>query len=101
MATEIAAIDDDGDGKGRAATDKGPDGTIAGLTYLDNPAVPTSADPDVQRLLTRQRELTDAIDDLRRRQASMKADEFDQQMDALVTELAQVSRDIRRRTGGN
>jgi hypothetical protein len=42
MATEIAAIDDDGDGKGRVATDKGPDGAIAGVTYLDNPAVPTS-----------------------------------------------------------
>jgi hypothetical protein len=29
----------------------------------------------------------------------MNADDFNQQMDALVTELAQVSRDLRTRTG--
>ena len=99
MATERPMFDDTGDGKGRDAATDGPDGTVAGLTYLDVPEVATSSDPAVQKLLTRQQELTAQIDQLRRRQPSMPPAEFDRQFEPLIIELSLVSRDIRRRGG--
>ena len=97
MSTETAAIDDTGDGKGRLATATGDDGVIAGLTYLDVPAAPTSADPEVQKLLIRQQALTEQIDELRRRRPSIAAEEFDREFEKLIVELSLVSRDVRGR----
>lgn len=98
MATETAAIDDDGDGKGRIASTDGPDGKIAALTYLDVPAVVTVSDPELQKLLTRQQALTTEVDDLRRRRAMMPEAEFNAQLEKLLVELAEVSREVRRRS---
>ena len=98
MATEIAMLDDDGDGKGRIATATGSDGSIAALTYLDAVAVPTASDPEVQKLLVRQQQLTEAVDDLRRRRGTMPTEEYDKELERLLTELATVSRDVRQKT---
>jgi hypothetical protein len=99
MATETAVLDDTGDGKGRLATAEAPAGSAAALLYLDAPKVATSADPELQKLLTRQQALTDQVDDLRRRRSSMSDDDFTRQFEALLAELAEVSRDVRRRSG--
>lgn len=96
MATETAMIDDDGDGKGRVATATGPDGSIAALTYLDAVVVATSSDPETQKLLLQQQQLTEQIDDLRRRRATIPADEYDKQLEKLLTDLAVVSARVRR-----
>jgi hypothetical protein len=98
MATETAAIDDDGDGKPRTGPATGPDGNVAALTYLDGVVVATSADPEVQKLLVRQQALTEQVDDLRRRQGSMPAAQYESELEKLLTELAVVSRDIRLRS---
>jgi hypothetical protein len=98
LATETAALDDDGDGKPRTGTATGPDGNVAGLTFLDAAVVATSADPEVQKLLARQQVLTEQVDDLRRRQGSMPAAQYEAELEKLLTELAVVSRDIRTRT---
>lgn len=100
MATEKAVLDDTGDGVGRDAASTGPDGTIAGLTYLDTATMPTSSDPAVQDLIGRQKTLTEQVDDLRRRRPNMPAEEFDREFEKLIVELALVSRDVRRKTGG-
>jgi hypothetical protein len=100
MATEVAVLNDSGDGSGQDATAKRGDGSIAELTYLDAVAVPTSSDPETQRLLVRQRDLTERMDDLRRRRATMPADEYDRAFEKLALELADVSREVRKRTGG-
>jgi hypothetical protein len=97
MAVEVAVFDDDGDGKGRDATMTGPDGNAAAVTYLDAVAVPTSSNPELQPLIVKRQELTEQVDDLRRRRTSMSAADFDKQFEQLVTELAVVSRDLRRR----
>ena len=81
------------------ATVDGPDGNIASVTYLDTPAVATSTDPATQQLLTRQRELNDQIDELKRRQSSMSADEYSKQLEQLITDLATVSAAIRQKQG--
>ena len=98
MATEHAMLDDSGDGKGRDAANAGGDGAIAALTYLDVVAAPTSSDPEVQKLLLRQQTLTEQVDDLRRRRASMSAEDFDREFEKLIVDLALVSRDVRRKT---
>ncbi len=100
MATETAVLDDNGDGKGRLADTAGPDGSVAALTFLEPVQVPTSSDPETQRLLTRQLELTNQIDELRRKQPSMPAAEFDREFERLMLDLSKVSSEVRRRTGG-
>jgi hypothetical protein len=98
MATENALIDDNGDAKGRDAGATGPDGEVAGLTFLAPMDTPTSTDPETQKLIARQVELTQQVDDLRRRRSSMPPIAFDQEFERLIIELAVVSRDVRKRT---
>jgi hypothetical protein len=100
MATEVAVLDDTGSGTGRDATAlANADTSLAALTYLDGVALPSSNDPEVQRLLARQQTLTEQMDELRRKKASMPADQYDKEFEALVLELASVSRDVRQKTG--
>ena len=100
LSTEHAVYDDLGDGKPHDATSTtGDAGVIAGLTYLDVIAAPTSSDPEVQQLLTRQRSLIEQVDALRRRRPSMSSDDFDREFEKLIVDLAVVSRDVRRKTG--
>jgi tetratricopeptide (TPR) repeat protein len=100
LATEHALIDDTGKGTGRDATTGGQNGSLAGLTYLDAVATPSSADPAVQTLYDRQRALTGQVDDLRRRRDSLSPAEFDRAFEPLILDLSVVSHDIRRRSGG-
>ena len=99
MSTETPTIEDTGDGKGRSAVATGDDGAIAALTYLDVVAAPTAADPEVRALLVRQQTLTEQIDELRRRRATLSAADFDREFEKLIIDLALVSRDVRKRTG--
>lgn len=101
MATETAVIDDTGEGKGRQASVEAPPNSPASLLYLNAPRVATSSDPETQKLIARQQALTEQVDDLRRRQSSMAPEAFARQFEALLTELAEVSREVRRRTAGN
>ena len=68
---------------------------MAGLTYIDPPPVIATTDPELQKLLARRQALTEQIDALRRRQATMPEAEFTRQLEALIVELATVSRDVR------
>jgi hypothetical protein len=97
MSTETAVIEDTGDGKGRNSAATGDDGAIAALTYLDVVAMPTASDPALRDLMLRQQQLTEQVDDLRRRRASMSAADFDREFEKLIVDLALVSRDIRRK----
>jgi hypothetical protein len=53
----------------------------------------------VQQLLARQQALTNEIDELRRRRGSMPSDQYDSELDRLLTELAAVSAEVRQKTG--
>jgi hypothetical protein len=98
MSTETPTIEDTGDGKGRSAVATGDDGVVAALTYLDVVAAPTAADPEVRALLVRQQTLTEQIDELRRRRATLSTADFDREFEKLIIDLALVSRDVRKRT---
>jgi hypothetical protein len=95
LATEHAMLDDTGEGTGRDASAQATSVTLASLTYLDAPAAAKSADPAVQALIDRREALTKQIDDLRARQSSMPAADYQQQFEKLALELAQVSAEIR------
>jgi hypothetical protein len=96
LATEHAVLDDSGEGTGRDAAAPAAGVTLATLTYLDAPHVATSADPAVQALIDRREALTKEIDDLRSRQSSMPAVEYQQQFEKLALDLAQVSAQLRK-----
>jgi len=98
MATENALIDDDGDSVGHLATAAAPDGKVAALTYFGGVTVATSTDPETQRLLARQQQLTEQVDELRRKQGSMPQADYDKQFEQLMLDLAQVSAEVRKRT---
>ncbi len=98
MATETALLDDNGDGKGRIASAEGDDGSIAALTYLGGVVLPTSTDPEVQALLARQRALTEQVDELRRKQGTMPAEQYQREFEQLMLDLAQVSAEVRKKT---
>jgi hypothetical protein len=97
LATEHAMFDDSGDGKATDAAGSG-EGDVAGLTYLDTIAAPTSSDPEIQKLLSRQQALTQQVDELRKRRQSMPAEQFDREFEELMIELSLVSREIRRKS---
>jgi hypothetical protein len=99
LPKEHALFDDTGDGEGRDATDPGKskDGDVAALTYLDTIARPTSSDPEIQKLLDRQLALTQQIDDLRKRRQSMPVEKYEEEFEKLVTELAVVTQELKKR----
>jgi hypothetical protein len=99
LPKEHALFDDTGDGQGRDATDPGKnkDGDAAALTYLDTVARPTSSDPEIQKLLDRQFALTQQIDDLRKRRQSMPVEKYEEEFEKLVTELAVVTMELKKR----
>jgi hypothetical protein len=99
LPNEHALFDDTGDGQGRdaAGTGKEKDGDVAALTYLDTVARPTSSDPEIQKLLDRQLALTQQIDDLRKRRQSMPAEKYEEEFEKLVTELAVVTAELKKR----
>jgi len=101
LMTEHAAFDDTGEGIARdAVVAGGAIGTAAGLTFLDAPAAPKSNDPVTQDLLVKQQNLTQQVDDLRRKRPTMTPAAYDAEFEKLILELSLVSRDVRRRTGG-
>lgn len=99
LPNEHALFDDTGDGEARDAkgTGKDKDGDIAGLTYLDTVARPTSSDPEIQKLLDRQASLTQQIDDLRKRRQSLPVEKYEEEFEKLVTELAIVTQELKKR----
>lgn len=99
MATESGLIDDIGDGKGRDGAAPAPVGSLAALTYFEGVPVVTSSDPEMQRLLTRRQSLTEEVDELRRRQSTLPAADYQREFERLMIDLATVSRDIARKSG--
>ncbi len=101
LATERPLLDDNGDGVGKEASDPGEDGALASRTYLDEPvpgAAPT--DPALVKLLQRKAALEAEVEELRVRRTFMPAAEYAQEFEKLMIDLAQVSHEVRKRTGG-
>ncbi len=101
LVTERALIEDNGDGVGRdAASTTGDDGMLATMTYLDAVVESKPTDPQLQMLLQRQDLLTQQVDELRRKKATMPAAEYDTAWEKLMIELATLGAEIRKKGGG-
>ncbi|TAK17038.1 MAG: hypothetical protein EPO35_04080 [Acidobacteria bacterium] len=97
MQPEHAVLDDDGDGTGRQATGEGKDGTLASVTFVDAVIASRPADPELQQMVQKQEQLLLQLDALKKRKAQMKPEEYQPAWEALIIELATVSRDVRAR----
>ena len=100
LQSEHPALDDNGDGvwKNGAADDH--DGISASLTYLDSAVETRSTDPQLQFLVQRQDDLLTQFEQLKRKKSTMKAEDYDTEMEKVLTDLALLGRDIRKRGGG-
>ena len=91
LSTERALLDDNGDGVGRSASEKGEDGSLATRTYLDENlpgAAPT--DEALLKLLQRKALIEAELDELKIRRAFLQRDEYLKEFERIVTELARV-----------
>jgi hypothetical protein len=98
LATERALLDDNGDGVGREAAGKGDDGSLASHVYLDEPlpgAPPT--DEVLLQLLQKRAAIEGELDELKVRRNFLRPNEYQQEFERLMIELARVNRDIRAR----
>jgi len=97
LATERALLDDTGDGTGIEAAGTGEDGALARATYLERD-VAEDADPDLTELLGRRRSLEEQAERLKQRKATMPIETWEREFEALMIDLARVSRRIRSRS---
>jgi hypothetical protein len=100
MQPEHAALDDDGDGAGRQATGEGKDGTLSSLTFMDAMVATRAADPELQQMIQRQEQLLLKLDALKKQKARMTPAEYQPAWEALIIEIATVSREVRTRLKG-
>jgi hypothetical protein len=98
LATERARLDDNGDGDGVDATEAGTDGALARATYLERDPAALEGDPELTGLLTRRRLLEEQAERLKQRKPSMPLEQWEREFEALMIELARVSRRIRSRS---
>ncbi len=103
LQTEHALLDDNGDGKGIATpAANAADGRMASRAFLG--AAPDAARvagrPGAEPLLRERAQVEQAVETLRGRKASMPAAEYDRQLEALITRLAEIRQALARLDGG-
>lgn len=104
LLTEHAVLDDNGDGEGsREASATGVDGRLAASFHLGSlagGAVQVSDDPVLARLYEERAEIQRKIEQLRAVRESMPQTQYEEELEALLVELALKNREIREREGG-
>jgi hypothetical protein len=110
LATEHPQLDDDGDGEG--STELGgevSDGHLARSFWLEAPpslavqglALDSIADPELLRLYGEKAELERRVLELRALRGQMEESRYEQELEALLVELALKNREIRDKGGGS
>jgi hypothetical protein len=103
LLTEHAMLDDNGDGVGAADPARdGKDGSYAATVFLAPSVVAAvaAADSIAAALEHRRAGLEERIGALRGRRESMPQEQYERELEALLVELAEVTRALRERTGG-
>lgn len=105
LVTELALLDDNGDGEGTSEPDVlgGADGTgdgaLAGRLFLAQAELPANESAEVEALRGRRAEVTSRLDELRRQKASMPNALYLEELQRLLVEIATIDRELRRATG--
>jgi len=106
LMTEHAVFDDNGDGTGSAEAVAGKDGALARATFLGTAAVvagaeaPAGASPALRALYTAKRDIEKRIEALRALKDTMDPVRYEQDLEALLVDLALKNQEIRRMEGG-
>ena len=96
LATERPLLDDTGAGLGREAQAPGADGALARITYLEpEPALTLPSDAGLALLVRRRAAIERALEELKARKEGMPAEQYDIELERILTELARVSSQIR------
>jgi hypothetical protein len=96
LPTERPLLDDTGAGIGREAQAPGVDGAVARTTYLEpEPALELPADAALATLVKRRAAIERSLEELKARKESMPADQYEAEIERVLTELARVSSQIR------
>jgi len=103
LATERAVLDDTGDGLARDADAEGLDGLLAARVFVGAGVSASGGrvDPVLAPVTARRDALEAAVAELRGRRDAMDAVAYRAELERLLTELARVSREVRRRTRGS
>jgi hypothetical protein len=110
LLTEHAVLDDDGDGEGsRDPGGDAPDGRLAAAFHFESgrsgaavTGTPAEAadDPELAELYQERTAIQQKIDDLRAAKDTMAPDAYDEELEALLVDLALKNREIRAREDG-
>lgn len=96
LATERPLLDDTGAGIGREAQAPGSDGALARTTYLEpEPALEMPSDAGLALLVRRRAAIERTLEELKARKEGMPPDQYDAELERILTELARVSSQIR------
>ena len=96
LPTERPLLDDTGAGVGREAQAPGLDGALAKITYLEpEPALDLPSDAGLATLVKRRAALEAAFEELKARKESLSPDQYDAELERILTELARVSLQIK------
>ena len=105
LLTEHALLDDNGDGEGSGDLEEGDDGALAGTTFL---ASTTAAGPDTRAMTPALQALYDEkagieakIEDLKGVKGQLSQERYENELEALLVELALKNREIRAAGGGS
>ncbi len=98
LSTERPVLDDNGDRVGREAQAPGPDGTLARTTYLDAEPGTITADVALAGLQRRRAALETQLEELKARKDTLATEEYEEQLERILVELARVARQIRQRS---
>ena len=96
LPTERPLLDDTGAGVGREADAPGVDGALARITYLEpEPALELPSDAGLAVLVKRRAALEAALEELKARKESLSPEQYATELEAILTELARVSLQIK------
>jgi hypothetical protein len=70
------------------------------LTFIDAVVASRPADPELQQMMQHQEQLLIKLDELKKQKAKMKPEEYQPAWEALIIDIATVSRDVRTRLKG-
>ena len=101
LSTEHALLDDNGDGEGsREPGEFATDGALANRVYLQQPpSLRLGASAQLVEMAERKQGLEQSISELKRQREQLPRDDYYARLEALLVELALLSRDIRAQGG--
>jgi len=101
LSTEHALLDDNGDGEGsRDPGELQADGALAHRVYLQQPpTLALGASAQLVDMLQRKQDLEQSINDLKRQRELLPRDDYYNQLETMLVDLALLGRDIRAQGG--